>query len=172
MDQQLISGQQQRQWKQRCVCDDFCSPCTASLIMEFSICCFKALISRYAAWLQVLCSIVERSGECCVALHNGRVYVERLVKAPDPARRPLEPNHRKTIVVTGGTKGLGSEYTKQVSAIVHELYYPALSSQQSSGTSLFASLLSMNMCLTRCACAGTFKEQHCMRGVTVTQTRA
>ena len=83
---------------------------------EFSICIFKVLISRYAAWLQVLRSIVERSGERCVALHNGRVYVERLVRAPDPAQRPLEPNHGKTIVVTGGTKGLGLDYTKQVSA--------------------------------------------------------
>lgn len=52
-----------------------------------------------------------------MALHNGRVYVERLVKAPDPAQRPLEPNHGKTIVVTGGTKGLGLEYTKQVLAL-------------------------------------------------------
>jgi len=70
---------------------------------------------RMSPLLQVLRLAVERSGEQRVAIHHNRWYGERLVPAPDAAQRNTEPAENRTIIVSGGSKGLGLEYTKQVS---------------------------------------------------------
>lgn len=70
---------------------------------------------RMSSLLQVLRSAVERSGEQCVAIHHNRWYGERLVPAPDAVQCITKPTINRTVIVSGGSKGLGLEYTKQVS---------------------------------------------------------
>ncbi len=65
--------------------------------------------------LQVLRAVIDKSGERCVAIHNNRLFCERLVAAPEAVHRVSEPSKAKTIIVTGASKGLGLEYSKQVS---------------------------------------------------------
>ena len=67
--------------------------------------------------LQVLRAVIDKSGERCVAIHNERLFCERLVAAPEAVHRDSEAGRAKTILVTGGCKGLGLEYTKQVSSV-------------------------------------------------------
>ena len=54
------------------------------------------------------------SGEYHVTLCGHQAYREQLVPAPRPASRPAQLI-RETVIVTGGTKGLGLEYaTRQL----------------------------------------------------------
>lgn len=57
------------------------------------------------------------AGEPCVALHHGRAFAPRLVAAPAPAPRLHSAvDAARTAVVSGGTKGLGLQFAKQIAA--------------------------------------------------------
>ena len=58
--------------------------------------------------------LLADSGEYSLALHHGRVYAERLVLRPEPVPRALQVDPEMTVVVSGGARGLGLEYAKQV----------------------------------------------------------
>lgn len=51
------------------------------------------------------------SGEYHLLLHGQHAYREQLVPAPRPRSRPKQAVSQ-TVIVTGGTKGLGLEYAK------------------------------------------------------------
>lgn len=71
------------------------------------------LSARQLVWL------LRDSGEGCCALRGGQLFAERLVPQPSPARqrRPaLQCHPNMACVVTGGTRGLGLQFGRQLVA--------------------------------------------------------
>ena len=59
-------------------------------------------------------ALQQKPAEYALALHHGLVYAQRLVVAPEPAAR-IDTSHLRptmTTVITGGTKGLGFDFSR------------------------------------------------------------
>ena len=66
-------------------------------------------------WLQVLSGLLA-SKEYVVSHSHGRLMTQRLVPAPVPAPRQLTSKAAGTVLVTGGSKGLGLAYAMHAAA--------------------------------------------------------
>ena len=72
------------------------------------------MLSHWIA-VQVLSGLLATK-EYIVSHSHGRLMTQRLVPAPVPAPRPLTSKAAGTVLVTGGSKGLGLAYAKHAAA--------------------------------------------------------
>ncbi|WP_245718195.1 type I polyketide synthase, partial [Nocardia miyunensis] len=59
---------------------------------------------------------VLRSGEPQVAVRDGQILVPRLTRAPAPVAKPTTPLADATVLITGGTGGLGAVFARHLVA--------------------------------------------------------